>query len=76
MHDIKELRAEADRCERAIGMTKANSLRRRFAARVREFASLADVLERGREKAKQRKARSKQRSSLSKSERAAHVGPD
>ena len=62
MHDIKELRAEAERCEQAIGMTRDNSLRRRFAARVREFASLADVLERGREKAKQRKARSKQRS--------------
>ena len=61
MHDIKELRAEADRCERAMGMTRDNSLRRRFAARVREFASLAAVLELGREKAKRRRAQSKQR---------------
>jgi hypothetical protein len=61
MHDLKELRAEADRCERAMDTTRDNSLRRRFAARGREFAALAAVLERGREDAKQRKARSKQR---------------
>ena len=40
MHDLKELRAEVDRCERAMGKTNDNSLRKRFAARVREFASL------------------------------------
>ena len=62
MHDLRELHAEADRCERAMGTTRDNSLRRRFAARVREFTALAAVLEQGREEAKQRKARSKQRS--------------
>jgi hypothetical protein len=61
MHDLKELRAEADRCERAMDTTRDNSLRRRFAARGREFAARAAVLEQGRENAKQRKARSKQR---------------
>jgi hypothetical protein len=62
MHDLKESHAEADRCERAMVTTRDNSLRRRFAARGREFAALAAVLEQGRENAKQRKVRSKQRS--------------
>ena len=62
MHDIVEWRVEAERCERAKGKTRDNSLRRQFAARVREFASLADVLERGGEKAKRRRALSKRRS--------------
>jgi hypothetical protein len=60
MHDLKDLRAEADRCKRAMGETGDNSLRRRFAARVREFASLADALVRRRKNAK-RKTRSKRR---------------
>jgi hypothetical protein len=59
MHDTVELRAEADRCKREMGKTKDNLLRRRFAARVREFASLADVLEPGREEAKPRQTRPK-----------------
>ena len=61
MHDIKELRAEADRCERAMVTTSDNSLRRRFAARGREFAALVAVLQQGRENAKKLKARSKRR---------------
>jgi hypothetical protein len=75
MHDLKELRADADRCERAMDTTRDNSLRRRFAARGREFAALVAVLQQGREKGKQRKALS-HRSCLSKAERAVHVRSD
>jgi hypothetical protein len=62
MHDLRELRAEADRCEQAMGMTRDNALRRRFAARMLEFTALAAALEQRRENANKRNARSKQRS--------------
>ena len=44
MHDLEDLRAEAERCKRAIGETSDQSLKERFAAREFEFAQLAEAL--------------------------------
>jgi hypothetical protein len=48
MNHVRELRAEAARCRRAMGTVPDETLKERLAARAREFALLADVLERGR----------------------------
>jgi hypothetical protein len=44
MHDLEDLRAEAERCKRAIDETSDKSLKERFAARGLEFAQLAEAL--------------------------------